>query len=61
MQIRKHEDFRVNELAEFIEFLQDRKHHIKPFEMAENIVRFMDDIQGKSYAMKMQEYLRHKV
>ena len=58
MQIRKHEDYRVNELAEFIEFIQDRKHHIKPFEMAENIVEFMDNIRGKEYARKIQEYLK---
>ena len=38
MQIRKHKDYRVNKLAEFIEHLQDAKYHIKPFEMAENIV-----------------------
>lgn len=59
MQIRKHEDYRVNELAEFIEHLQDVKHHIKPFEMAEKIVIFMDDIRGKEYARKIQEYVSH--
>ena len=52
MQIRKHEDYRVNELADFIEHLQDIKHHIKPFEMAEKIVIFMDDLRGKEYARK---------
>jgi hypothetical protein len=57
MQIRKHKDYRVNELAEFIEHLQDYKHHIKPFEMAENIVQFMDHIRGKEYARKIQEYV----
>lgn len=60
MQIRKHEDYRVNELAEFIEYLQDIKYHIKPFEMAENIVQFMDDMRGKEYAKKIQEYLSHE-
>lgn len=59
MQIRKHEDYRVNELAEYIEYLQDYKHHIKPFEMAEKIVSFMDNQRGKEYARKMQEYLSH--
>lgn len=58
MQIRKHEDYRVNELAEFIENLQDKKYHIKPFEMAENIVIFMDDLRGKDYARKIQEYVK---
>ena len=58
MQIRKHEDYRVNELAEFIEHLQDNKYHIKPFEMAEQIVVFMDNIRGKEYARKIQEYLK---
>lgn len=59
MQIRKHSDYRVNELADFIEHLQDRKYHIKPFEMAEKIVMFMDDIRGKEYARKIQEYISH--
>jgi len=58
MQIRKHEDYRVNELAEFIEHLQDVKYHIKPFEMAIEIVKFMDDLRGKEYARKIQEYVR---
>lgn len=59
MQIRKHKDYRVNELAEFIEHLQDFKHHIKPFEMAEAIVVFMDDLRGKEYARKIEDYLKH--
>ena len=58
MQIRKHKDYRVNELAEFIEHLQDIKYHIKPFEMAEAIVLFMDDLRGKDYAKKIQEYVK---
>lgn len=57
MQILKHEDYRVNELADFIEHLQDNKYHIKPFEMAEEIVVFMDHIRGKEYARKIREYL----
>jgi len=57
MQIRKHKDYRVNELAEFIEHLQDIKFHIKPFELAEQIVPFMDDLRGKDYARKIQDYL----
>ncbi len=59
MQIRKHQDYRVNEVAEFIEHLQDIKYHIKPFEMAEAIVLFMDDLRGKEYARKIQDYLKH--
>ena len=58
MQIRKHTDYRVNELAEFIDHLQDVKYHIKPFEMAESIVSFMDDLRGKDYAKKIQEYVK---
>lgn len=58
MQIRKHKDYRVNELAEFIEHLQDIKYHIKPFEMAEAIVPFMDDLRGKDYAKKIQDYIK---
>lgn len=57
MQIRKHKDYRVNELAEFIEHLQDVKFHIKPFELAERIVPFMDDLRGKDYAKKIQDYI----
>ena len=59
MQIRKHSDYRVNELADFIEHLQDKKWHIKPFEMAEAIVVFMDYLRGKEYARKIQDYLKH--
>jgi hypothetical protein len=58
VQIRKHKDYRVNELAEFIEHLQDVKFHIKPFEMAEEIVTFMDFMRGKEYARKIQEYIK---
>ena len=58
MQIRKHKDYRVNELAEFIEHLQYVKYHIKPFEMSEAIVRFMDDLRGKEYARKIQNYVK---
>lgn len=58
MQIRKHKDYRVNQLAEFIEHLQDVKYHIKPFEMAEAIVVFMDDLRGKEYARKIQDYVK---
>jgi hypothetical protein len=58
VQIRKHKDYRVNNLAEFIEHLQDVKYHIKPFEMAEAIVGFMDNIRGKEYARKIQDYVK---
>lgn len=58
MQIRKHKDYRVNELAEFIEHLQDVKYHIKPFEIAQEVVVFMDNQRGKEYARKIQEYVK---
>jgi len=58
MQIRKHKDYRVNDLAEFIEHLQDIKYHINPFEMATEIVVFMDNLRGKEYAKKIQDYVR---
>jgi hypothetical protein len=58
VQIRKHKDYRVNELAEFIEHLQDVKYHIKPFEMATKIVLFMDNLRGKEYARKIQDYIK---
>jgi len=57
MQIRKDSDYRVNELAEFIEHLQDNKYHIHPFDMAKAIVPFMDDLRGKEYYRKMREHL----
>lgn len=55
MQIRKHPDPRVNKLADHIEFIQDRKYHIKPFEMAELIIEFLDDLEGQAYAHKIRE------
>lgn len=55
MQIRKHSDSRVNKLADHIEFIQDRKYHIKPFEMAELIIEFLDNLQGQAYAHKIRE------
>jgi hypothetical protein len=58
MQIHKHKDYRVNELAELIENLQDNKYHIKPFEMATEIVIFMDNLRGKEYARKIQDHVR---
>jgi hypothetical protein len=58
MQIQKSSDYRVNELAEFIEHLQDIKYHIKPFEMATEIVVFMDNLRGKEYARKIQDYIK---
>jgi hypothetical protein len=58
MQIHKHKDYRVNELAELIENLQDNKYHIKPFEMATEIVIFMDNLRGKEYARKIQDYIK---
>lgn len=58
MQIRKHKDYRVNELAEFIEHLQDVKYHINPFEIAQEVVIFMDNQRGKEYARKIQEYVK---
>ena len=54
MQIRKSSDSRVNALAEHIEFIQDRKHYIKPFEMAELIVEFLDNLYGQAYAEKIR-------
>jgi hypothetical protein len=58
VQIRKHKDYRVNELTEFIEHLQDVKYHIRPFEMATEIVLFMDNLRGKEYARKIEDYIK---
>ena len=55
MQIRKHSDPRVTKLADHIEFIQDRKYHIKPFEMAELIIEFLDNLAGEAYAHKIRE------
>ena len=60
VQIRKHKDYRVNELAEFIEHLQDIKYHAKPFELAEEIVLFMDSMNGKDYAYKIKQYVEEE-
>jgi len=58
MQIRKHKDYRVNELADLIENLQDSKYNIRPFELAEQIVIFMDNLRGKEYARKIQDHIK---
>lgn len=54
MQIRKSSDSRVNALAEHIEFIQDRKYYIRPFEMAELIIEFLDNLYGQAYAEKIR-------
>ena len=57
MQIRKSSDFRVNELAELIEHLKDYKHHITPFEIAEEVVKYMDMVTGRGYMQKIKDHL----
>jgi hypothetical protein len=54
VQIRKSSDSRVNALAEHIEFIQDRKYYIRPFEMAELIIEFLDNLSGQAYAEKIR-------
>ena len=56
MQIRKSSDYRVNAVANLIESLKDTKYHIGPFELAENIVAFIDKVQGIEYANKINHY-----
>jgi hypothetical protein len=60
VQIRKSEDHRVNVIAELIEHLTDFKYHIKPFDMAVEIVKSMDQMQGIDYAKKLKEYQNHE-
>ena len=56
MQIRKSKDYRVNVIADLIEHMMDFKYHIKPFDMAVEIVKNMDYMQGIDYAKKLKEY-----
>jgi hypothetical protein len=60
MQIRKSDDFRVNEIAVLIEELQDYKYNVKPFEIANAIVKYIDQIYGQAYAKKLSEYMSHE-
>jgi hypothetical protein len=53
-------DYRVLAIAELIEYLKDRKYHIKPIEIAREVVKLVDDLDGKSYAYKIKEYLDHE-
>lgn len=55
MQIRKSTDKRINEVAELIEHLQDYKYHIKPYEIAEEVVKLLDNIAGIAYANKIKK------
>jgi len=55
MQIHKHKDYRVNMVSDLIKNLKDRKHHIKSLEIAENVVKLIDEIQAKEYAYKFHE------
>lgn len=55
MQIRKSTDQRINEVAELIEHLQDYKYHIKPYEIAEEVVKLLDNLAGVAYANKIKK------
>lgn len=48
-------DNRIILLARHIEFIQDQKYHIKPLEMAELILEFLDNMYGQAYAQKIAE------
>jgi hypothetical protein len=56
VQIRKSDDFRVNAVAELIEHLQDYKYHIKPYEIAVEVVKLLDNMVGIGYSNKIKEY-----
>ena len=49
-------DYRVNAVANLIIDLKDNKYHITPFEIAENVVKLMDEIRGIEYANKIKHY-----
>lgn len=55
MQIRKSTDSRVNAVAELIEHLQDYKYHIKPYDIAEEVVKLLDNLAGIAYANKIKK------
>jgi hypothetical protein len=55
VQIRKSTDQRINEVAELIEHLQDYKYHIKPYEIAEEVVKLLDNLAGIAYANKIKK------
>lgn len=61
MQIHKSDDSRVNSVAELIEHLQDYKYHIKPYELAVEIVKLLDNMAGIGYANKIKEYREGKL
>lgn len=56
MPIHNHKDYRVNKVADLIEHLMDYKYHIKPMEIAENVVNLMDELYAQAYAYKIKEY-----
>jgi hypothetical protein len=55
VQIRKSKDPRINKVAELIEHLQDYKYHIKPYEIAEEVVKLLDNLAGIAYADKIKK------
>jgi len=60
VQIRKSSDSRVNAVAELIEHLQDYKYHIKPYEIAEEVVKLLDNLSGIAYANKIKKDSKDK-
>jgi hypothetical protein len=55
VQIRKSKDPRVNRVAELIEHIQDYKYHVKPYEIAEEVVKLLDNLAGLAYADKIKK------
>jgi hypothetical protein len=55
VQIHKSKDPRINKVAELIEHLQDYKYHIKPYEIAEEVVKLLDNLAGMAYADKIKK------
>lgn len=52
--MQTHKDYRVDMVADLIRYLKDYNYNIKPLEMAENIVKLIDEIHGKEYANKIK-------
>lgn len=60
MPIHNHKDYRVNKVADLIEHLKDYKYHIKSIEIAEEVVKLLDNMQGIEYANKIKQYLENE-
>jgi hypothetical protein len=58
--IHNHKDYRVNQVADLIEYIKDYKYHTRSIEIAEEVVKLLDNIQGIEYARKIKNYLENE-